>query len=91
MTSPALTASRCQCGGCGELFNSTSIFDLHRTGTYAKPGEMRGNRRCMTPAEMTARGYSHNAAGFWIREARQARTAHAQGPRMTLPATGVAA
>lgn len=90
MTGPTLAAGRCQCGEYGGQFNSTSIIDLHRTGTYAKPGEMRGNRQCRTPAEMTARGDSHDAAGFWTGQARQTRTAYVQCPRARLPAIGVA-
>jgi hypothetical protein len=55
-----LTGDRNQCGGCGEFFNSSFAFDKHRTGEFGK------NRRCITPDEMTAKGMSKNAAGFWI-------------------------
>ena len=59
-----LTGDRCRCAGppyngCGEYFNSTYSFDLHRTGDP-------DSRRCLTVAEMEARGMSRNAAGFWI-------------------------
>lgn len=54
-------SDRCQCGACGELFNSTSMFDRHRAG---QPGK---GRRCLSPAEMEAKGYSRNAGGYWIR------------------------
>lgn len=53
-----LTNSRCQCPACREYFNSTSALDRHRFG----PGLA---RRCYTPAEMHARGYVKNPAGFW--------------------------
>lgn len=51
---------RCRCSGCGQFFNSVGAFDRHRTGPYA------AGRRCLTAEEMTARGWLHNAAGFWI-------------------------
>jgi len=60
-TRPKLRGDRCQCTVCGELFNSTHAFDKHRTGTYSPLA-----RRCLTVAEMTARGMSRNAAAFWI-------------------------
>jgi hypothetical protein len=46
---------------CGEYFNSTYAFDKHRKGTYAPMA-----RYCLTPGDMTAKGRSLNAAGFWI-------------------------
>jgi hypothetical protein len=52
--------SRNQCGGCGEYFNSTSAFDMHRTGQFGV------NRRCMTPQEMEAKKMSKNTDGFWV-------------------------
>lgn len=62
-----LTGSRCRCVGCGEHFNSASVFDRHRIGSF---GTLRrpDDRRCLTPAEMTAKGWAKNAAGFWVRE-----------------------
>jgi hypothetical protein len=61
-SAPVLRGNRCQCTGCGDLFNSTSTFDRHRTGRY----DVIGARRCLTSEELTARGWSRNAAGFWI-------------------------
>ena len=52
--------SRNQCGGCSEYFNSTSAFDMHRTGDFGV------NRRCMTPQEMEAKKMSKNTDGFWV-------------------------
>jgi hypothetical protein len=63
-----LTGSRCQCSACGEHFNSTGMFDRHRTGVYS---DMGAHRRCLNPAELLAKGYLKNAAGFWIRQARR--------------------
>jgi len=54
-----LTGRRCQCCGCGEYFNGERGFDRHRIGEFGI------NRRCLTVAEMIARGWYRNAAGFW--------------------------
>jgi len=59
-----LTASRNQCQGCKQYFNSNTAFDMHRTGEHGV------NRRCRTPQEMTALGMLVNDAGFWITEKR---------------------
>jgi hypothetical protein len=69
-----LTGSRCQCSlppykGCGEYFNSTRAFDKHRTGSYAAL-----QRRCLSAAEMTARGMAQNAKGFWVTSLRSDST-----------------
>lgn len=55
-----LSGDRNQCRGCGEFFNSSFAFDKHRTGSFGK------DRRCLTAMEMSAKGMSKNAAGFWI-------------------------
>jgi hypothetical protein len=55
-----LTGQRNQCQGCKQYFNSNSAFDMHRFGKHGH------GRRCLTPEEMTAKGMSLNAAGFWI-------------------------
>ena len=63
-----LTGSRCQCAACGEIFNSVSVFDLHRVGpSRGYPS----TRRCLTFGEMMVRGWSQNARSFWIRCKRQ--------------------
>ncbi|GAB3749716.1 FDXHR family putative zinc-binding protein [Lysobacter olei] len=72
MTGPSLGSARCQCTACGELFNRTRVFDRHRVGEYAKRGEWAHSRRCLTPAEMQARGWRRNAAGFWVMDALDA-------------------
>jgi hypothetical protein len=38
----------------------------HRTGSYEPP-----RRRCLTPAEMKAKGMLLNEAGFWITKLRE--------------------
>jgi hypothetical protein len=57
-----LTGNHCQCTGCGEYFNSVYAFDKHRAGGYSTPT----SRRCRPPAELVARGWGKNAAGWWI-------------------------
>jgi hypothetical protein len=53
--------NHCLCSACGEYFNSVYAFDGHRTGDYSD-----GTRRCLTPAELRAKGWTHNARGLWI-------------------------
>jgi len=89
MTGPDLTSGRCQCAGCGLPFTSTREFDRHRVGTYAKPGEVRGLRRCLTPTELEARGWRINPRGFWMQPRPQRAPAGTQGPRVAPPATHV--
>ena len=60
-----LRGDRNQCPGCGELFNSTYAFDLHRTGTHSPPA-----RRCLSVEEMLAKGMAKRADGFWVSEPR---------------------
>jgi len=57
--------SRNQCRGCGLYFNSNSVFEKHRTGTFGV------DRRCRTPEEMEARGYRLNKDGYWAGEPRE--------------------
>ena len=71
--STGLTGSRCLCRTCGERFNSVSMFDRHRVGRVDLAAPSYG-RRCLTVEEMTERGYSLNAAGFWIERASHDRT-----------------
>ena len=71
---PKLTGNRCQCTACGEYFNGLQPFDKHRVGEYAKAGQ-RNTRRCLAVAEMEARGWMRNAAGFWTTEATAQRAA----------------
>ena len=73
---PHLAGDRNQCPGCLELFNSLTAFDAHRTGAFGRLATA-GNyipstRRCLSEAEMVARGMSRNARGFWITRIRAA-------------------
>jgi hypothetical protein len=61
-----LTDVRCGCATCGQVFNSVGMFDKHRIGKY-----MPLSRRCLSPVEMRAKGWSRNEGGFWIRKARR--------------------
>lgn len=62
-----LTGNRCRCAKCGTLFNSVSVFDRHRVGSWQDAGKY---RRCLSVDEMVARGWSQNARGFWIERQR---------------------
>lgn len=68
MSAPKLTGNRCQCAACGQFFSRVRVFDRHRVGPYGKKGESCG-RRCLTSAEMAARGWHVNADGLWVMDA----------------------
>jgi hypothetical protein len=55
-----LTGQRNQCPGCLEYFNTTAGFERHRTGSYEN------RRRCLTAAEIEAKGMIKNEHGFWL-------------------------
>jgi len=55
--------TRCLCRGCGQFFNSVSLFDVHRM-------DDNGTRICLTPVQMLTRGHLLNKYGFWIAEHR---------------------
>ena len=55
-----LTGQQSFCRACGQLFNSVAAFDKHRTGHFGK------DRRCMTEAEMQAKGMAINGRGRWV-------------------------
>lgn len=74
---PKLTASRCRCSACGELFNFVRAFDSHRTGGYSPL-----QRRCRSREEMLAIGMSCNPDRFWITESRAERAVR-RGSRPT--------
>lgn len=55
-----LGGSRCACAACDEYFSTDGNFQRHRlTDTRTR------ERRCATPAEMTARGLKLNERGVW--------------------------
>src|SRR3546814_2559523 len=89
MTGPRLTGNRCQCAACGLHFTSAREFDRHRIGRYAELGQWQGARRCLTVAELQARGWRTNARGFWMQPRLERAPADPQGPCVTLPARGV--
>lgn len=89
MTGPRLTGNRCQCPTCGLPFSSVREFDRHRVGSYAKPGQVKGYRRCLTVAELAARSWQTNARGFYMQPRLERAPAEVQGPCVTPPAIGV--
>lgn len=48
----------CWCQVCGLVFTGVGGFDAHRTGPIS-------DRRCLTPAEMVAKGYAVGDLGRW--------------------------
>jgi hypothetical protein len=61
-----LTGQQSLCRACNQLFASTYSFDCHRAGTYRPL-----TRKCLTHAEMRAKGMTVNRFGFWVSEARK--------------------
>jgi hypothetical protein len=88
-----LTGNRCQCPTCAEYFNGVQPFDKHRVGDFGK------DRRCLTVAEMKARGWTRNAAGFWRERAKEPTlrprahgfAAHRAAPARVRPRPGLRA
>lgn len=68
-------SDRCRCSVCNEYFNSAFAFSSHRIGTYQPP-----TRRCLSPDEMRARGWTLNRTGRWITEAYDVGDAIAADP-----------
>ena len=75
-----LTGNRCLCRGCGQAFNSLSGFERHRVGDYGV------DRRCLAPGDLSAKGWSRNAKGFWSRSAPHAGAEWRIGPQKDAPA-----
>jgi hypothetical protein len=59
MATLKLTGRRCECPACNQLFNSVFAFDAHRVGAAGAKG-----RRCLTVAELTARGW-RQCGPYW--------------------------
>lgn len=89
MIAPDLKGGRCQCGACGQFFSSVREFDRHRVGSYGEHAHDPGTRRCLTVAELDARGWRIDARGFRMQSRPQRAPAGEQALRVTRPATGV--
>lgn len=87
---PKLTGNRCQCPTCGEYFNGAAGFDAHRIGEYAKAAQPHDPRRCLTLAEMIARGWIRNAKGFWVTDSHAQRFARQSAAGFAAPRTHAA-
>lgn len=74
-----LRGKRCQCAACGLYFKSPSGFDRHRYGPYTLDPK---TRRCLTVTELLQRGWSLNAAGFWLRPSN-GREMHVRARQVT--------
>ena len=60
-----LNGDHCHCATCGKYFNSTAAFDKHRWGSY-----LPNTRRCLSVAEMEAKGMCLSASGWWVTRAK---------------------
>ncbi|MGA7807875.1 hypothetical protein, partial [Bradyrhizobium sp.] len=69
-----LTGDHCFCGTCGEYFNSTCAFDMHRVGSFRKNA-----RRCLSVQEMTEIGMVRSKTDWWITKEK------AKGPQPVRP------
>ncbi|BAO89037.1 hypothetical protein [Caballeronia cordobensis] len=80
----SLSGDRNQCAECGELFNSVTAFDKHRTGTI---GVCEGvdARRCMSLSEMRMLGMVKNPAGFWIKASMSEEARESLRESVTIP------
>lgn len=52
------------CLECHETFTRTKAGDKHRTGRHGVT-EGPDRRRCLTPAELAAKGMTQNSKGYW--------------------------
>lgn len=55
----------CKCSKCEKVFNSTTAFDKHRTGSHKLD-----SRRCMSTEEMLEQGMRLNNRNRWISQSR---------------------
>lgn len=70
------------CAFCELSFTSTSAFDAHRAGPI-------GTRRCLTLAELQAKGWRQNGKGWWTpADAMSDERLAARKSRGSVPATG---
>lgn len=53
-----LHMEHCAAAGCCQTFSGPTTGDAHRVGKYP-------DRRCLTPDEMTARGWHKDRRGIW--------------------------
>lgn len=89
MNGPALKYGRCQCTGCGEFFNSITVFDRHRVGAF-EGLEAPSQRHCLTTVEMDSKGWTIDPRGCWGRPASQPVGDDIQDPSEGVAATTVA-
>jgi hypothetical protein len=63
LPSHASGSTWCGCVGCGQGFGGVTLFDQHRRDTNNPDAP----RRCLTPAEMEAKGWRGDRRGLWRR------------------------
>lgn len=52
--------NHCTLPGCCNTFSTPAVGDLHRVGPF-----LPGQRRCLTPDEMRAKGMQQGSDGVW--------------------------
>jgi hypothetical protein len=86
--------SKCWCSACSAIFTCVSAFDMHRVGSFGEPiytasrsgksrqvsGHTPHTRRCLTEAEMLAKGMARNDKGWWITRLSETHWAEEEEP-----------
>lgn len=81
------------CRTCGETFGGLRGFERHRVGEFNNQPPHYG-RRCLTAAELEAKGQTRNGNGVWVQSyfgpGRAAKARPAAQTDDPLPGEGVA-
>jgi len=59
------SGQRNECCACHEYFAKNKTFASHRIGKFGW-NKVKNTRRCLTPDEMKAKGYTKNEDDYWI-------------------------
>jgi hypothetical protein len=59
-----MKTGNCRCEACGQMFYSMTAYESHRFGSFAQ-GRTHHSRRCLTHAEMRAKGMRRSPKGVW--------------------------
>jgi hypothetical protein len=62
------------CTGCHETFTGTRSGDMHRIGPHD------GERRCLSPTEMEAKGMIRDKRGYWRENSKPMPRWYDKGP-----------
>jgi hypothetical protein len=61
---PPAGSNKCLCSRCGQVFGGVTGFDQHQVTA----GKGVDGTRCLTPAEIAAKGYVLNAKQVWVHD-----------------------